>query len=124
MSSDQAVALRGAENLTVNMETGTISLDLPVQLQDRMAGAHVQVLLQPLVGADREKLLRSAGHDDLIARSQRIEQRTVFEIVFGETGQVDIGQHRYIEKHRLAVHQPQPLEIKTAGPLLLRFDRE
>ena len=24
-----------------------------------MAGAHVQVLLQPLVGADREKLLRS-----------------------------------------------------------------
>ena len=41
------------------METGTISLDLPVQLQDRMAGAHVQVLLQPLVGADREKLLRS-----------------------------------------------------------------
>lgn len=59
-SSDQAVALRGAENLTVNMETGTISLDLPVQLQDRMAGAHVQVLLQPLVGADREKLLRSA----------------------------------------------------------------
>ena len=39
------------------METGTISLDLPVQLQDRMAGAHVQVLLQPLVGADREKLL-------------------------------------------------------------------
>lgn len=66
---------------TVNVETGTRSLDLAVELQDRVSRLDAQVFLQALIRPDRIQLLRPARHDDLVFRAQKVEQRGILQVI-------------------------------------------
>ena len=52
------------------MEAGAIGLDLAVELQDRVPGPHIQVLLQPFIGPEGKELLRTSGNHNLVLPAQ------------------------------------------------------
>jgi hypothetical protein len=97
------------------MHTRPVGLDLSVQLQDRMPGFDLKIFLQFLVGLEGIKMLHASGNFDLVCGAQQIEQGSVFELVHGKTGQVDIGQHGDVKENRPVVYQAQALKIDAAG---------